>query len=61
MYFELEGKDCNVVVNALRVAAETFAKDAATCKGAGDLRTAEHFEMQRDEARALADRIDEEA
>lgn len=60
MFYELEGNETGIAINALRVAAEVYAKDAATCKGAGDKRTAEHFELQAKEAIALADKIEED-
>ena len=43
---------------ACRIAEETYRKDAATCRGAGDQRTAEHFDELAARAIRLAEKLE---
>lgn len=57
----LTGSEYSMIAAALRVAAEQYGKDSRTATDAGQARLATQFIKQRDEAYALADRIEEVA
>lgn len=49
------------IVNALRIAVEIYGNDARAMDDAGQPRLARQFYAQQDEARTLADVIEQEA
>ena len=53
---KLTDAECQVAINALRVAAEEYAKHAKTC---ANLRVGEQFDRQASEARVLADKLED--
>lgn len=55
----LTESDKSAIVNALRIAAEQYKKDAEVCEEDGQASLAEQFSRQRQEALKLAVRIED--
>lgn len=59
MRVDLNDDDQNFIVNALRVAAEQYDRDAIIASEAGQPRMANQFVYQADRARTLAARLED--
>lgn len=57
----LNESERSTLTAALRVAADQYATDAYTCDQSGQPRLAHQFRIQHDEARALADKLEQAA